>query len=113
MDIHFSCHLDAGTTTNQVMETNIKDTLIETLQESVDLRKFSNIDTTRFEDDLRMDSLDMVEVIVALERKLEITIEEKNLVGVQTIQDLVNAISAIINTPSTSTQSHDFKPIGL
>jgi acyl carrier protein len=77
------------------MVPDIKATIVSILQENIDLSKFTNIVTARFEEDLKMDSLDTVEFIVTLEKQLEMTIDERYLVGVKTVQDLITAVSAI------------------
>lgn len=43
-------------------------------------------------DDLGMDSLDMVEVIMAMEREFEINMSDEELVGIKTVDDLVKKI---------------------
>lgn len=43
-------------------------------------------------DDLGMDSLDMVEVIMAMEKEFEINMSDEELVGIKTVNDLVKKI---------------------
>ena len=48
------------------------------------------------EDDLGMDSLDAVELSMALEEAFDITIEEDKLAGFKTVEDIVNYIDSVI-----------------
>jgi acyl carrier protein len=45
-------------------------------------------------DDLGADSLDLVEVVMALEERLDITIPEDELEGIKTVGQAVDAVSA-------------------
>ncbi len=63
---------------------------VEVLQVSPE----SVVKEARFADDLDADSLDLVELVMALEETFDITVEEDELEGVETIGqafDLVNA----------------------
>lgn len=46
-------------------------------------------------DDLGMDSLDAVELSMALEEEFDVTIEEDKLAGFKTVEDIVNYIESI------------------
>ncbi len=51
------------------------------------------VEEASFKDDLDADSLDLVELVMALEEKLDITVPEEDLEGVQTVGhalDLIN-----------------------
>ncbi len=51
------------------------------------------VEDASFKDDLDADSLDLVELVMALEEKLDITVPEEDLEGVQTVGhalDLIN-----------------------
>lgn len=62
----------------------------ETLQ--VDEDKVT--ESASFADDLQADSLDLVELVMALEDELELTIEEDALEGVSTVSDALDVIMA-------------------
>ena len=47
----------------------------------------------RFKDDLDADSLDLVELVMALEEKLDINVPEEELEGVETIGQAVELIN--------------------
>ena len=48
---------------------------------------------TSFVDDLEADSLDIVELIMAVEEEFGITIEDQDVEGIKTIGDVVNYIA--------------------
>ena len=47
-----------------------------------------------FADDLEADSLDVVELVMALEEKLDISIPEEDLEGIKTVGEALNVIVA-------------------
>jgi len=47
-----------------------------------------------FADDLEADSLDVVELVMALEEKLDISIPEEDLEGIKTVGEALNVIDA-------------------
>jgi acyl carrier protein len=47
-----------------------------------------------FADDLEADSLDVVELVMALEEKLDISIPEEELEGIKTVGEALNVIAA-------------------
>ena len=48
----------------------------------------------RFGDDLDADSLDLVELVMALEEQFDITVDESELEGVETVEQAFNLISS-------------------
>ena len=48
----------------------------------------------RFAEDLDADSLDLVELVMALEESFEITVEESELDGVQTVQQAFELVTS-------------------
>ena len=48
----------------------------------------------RFAEDLDADSLDLVELVMALEESFEVTVDEAELEGVETVEQAFNLISA-------------------
>jgi acyl carrier protein len=50
----------------------------------------------RFDDDLDADSLDLVELVMALEEAFDITVEEAELEGVQTVAQAFGLVTAKI-----------------
>lgn len=52
---------------------------------------------TRFVDDLGADSLDLFQVVLKLEEKFEITINDSQMENIQTVGDAVEAIKKSVN----------------
>lgn len=50
------------------------------------------IESASFKDDLDADSLDLVELVMALEEKLDITVPEEDLEGIGTVGDALNLL---------------------
>jgi acyl carrier protein len=48
----------------------------------------------RFGDDLDADSLDLVELVMALEESFDITVDESELEGVETIEQAFNLVTS-------------------
>lgn len=51
-------------------------------------------ETATFADDLEADSLDVVELVMALEEKLDISIPEEELEGIKTVGEALDVIAA-------------------
>lgn len=67
-----------------------KECAVEVLQVPAD----KVVPDARFDKDLDADSLDLVELVMALEEKFDISVDESELEGVETVQqafDLVNS----------------------
>lgn len=70
----------------------VKEVFVETINcNEDDVKLESNIT-----DDLGMDSLDAVELVMALEETFEISIEEDKVATFVTVQDIVNYIESVI-----------------
>ena len=54
-----------------------------------------NIDTS-FQDDLKADSLDLVELIMAIEDEFDLEIEDENMVDIASVGDVVEYISKVL-----------------
>lgn len=66
----------------------VKKIIAETLEVDVkEVKEDSNLIA-----DLRMESLDLVDLVVAFEEKYEITIDDKNFKKLQTVKDIVTYI---------------------
>ena len=52
------------------------------------------VPTARFGDDLDADSLDLVELVMALEETFDITVDEAELEGIETVGQAYDLISA-------------------
>ena len=52
------------------------------------------VETATLKDDLGADSLDLVELVMALEERLEVTIPEEELENIKTVGQAVDAVAA-------------------
>jgi acyl carrier protein len=69
-----------------------KECAVEVLQ--VDPEKV--VPAARFDDDLEADSLDLVELVMALEETFSITIPESDLEGVETVEQAFTLVTSKI-----------------
>ena len=70
----------------------MKDKIIEILVEQLDLERDEINETSNFVDDLEMDSLDMMELVIEMEKETGIKIENEKLVDIKTVSDLLSYI---------------------
>ena len=68
--------------------TALKDVAVEVLGVEAD----AVVETASFKDDLEADSLDLVEVVMALEEKFDISIPEDDLADVGTVGQAVDIV---------------------
>ena len=52
------------------------------------------VEEARFKEDLDADSLDLVELVMALEEKLDISVPEEDLEGVETVGNALDLIAS-------------------
>jgi acyl carrier protein len=52
------------------------------------------VEQARFNEDLDADSLDLVELVMALEEAFDITIDESELEGIETVEQAFNLITS-------------------
>ncbi len=52
------------------------------------------VESAGFKDDLSADSLDLVELVMALEERFDVTIPEEELEGITTVGQAVDAVEA-------------------
>lgn len=74
------------------------DIVIESIAEHLNLSKSEIIsieEDTKLKEDLKIDSLDAIEISMILEEKLDIEFEESDMDGVVTIGDLVKVVEKI------------------
>lgn len=74
--------------TREEILSTLKDVAIEVLGVEAD----AVVETASFKDDLEADSLDLVEVVMALEEKFDITIPEDDLSDVGTVGQAVDLV---------------------
>jgi len=71
---------------------SIEDKVVEIIVEQLDVTKEECVPEASFIDDLGADSLDIVELIMALEENFSIEINDDELRKIRTIQDSINFI---------------------
>jgi acyl carrier protein len=74
----------------------LKDVAVEVLGVEAD----AVVETASFKDDLEADSLDLVEVVMALEEKFDISIPEDDLADVGTVGQAVDIVLDRVATPA-------------
>jgi len=67
----------------------MKEKIIEILMEQLDLDRDEIKDDSNFVDDFEMDSLDMMEMVIEMEKATGIKIENEKLVDIKTVGDLM------------------------
>jgi acyl carrier protein len=71
---------------------SIEDKVVEIIMEQLDVTKEECVPEASFIDDLGADSLDIVELIMALEENFGIEITDEELRKIRTVQDSFNFI---------------------
>lgn len=70
----------------------MKEKIIEILMEQLDLERDEINESSNFTDDLEMDSLDMMELVIEMEKETGIKIENEKLINIKTVADLLTYI---------------------
>jgi len=71
---------------------SIEDRVVEIVVEQLDVTKDECAPEASFMDDLGADSLDIVELIMAMEENFGVEISDDELVQIKTIQDVIDFI---------------------
>lgn len=71
---------------------SIEERIIEIVMEQLDVTKEECVPEASFMDDLGADSLDIVELIMAMEENFGVEISDDELARIRTIQDVVSFI---------------------
>ena len=80
------------------MSENIKDKVIAIIADQLDVDKESIETTASFVDDLGADSLDTVELVMALEEEFEIEIPDEEAEKIGTVQQAIDKITAQVSS---------------
>lgn len=67
----------------------MKDQILQILMEQLDLEKDDIKDDSDFVEDLEMDSLDMMELVIEIEKKLGKTIDNEKLADIHNMNDIM------------------------
>jgi len=70
----------------------MKEQIIEILMEQLDLERDDIKDDSDFVEDLEMDSLDMMELVIEIEKKLNLSIDNEKLADIHCLNDLMQYI---------------------
>lgn len=78
---------------NEVLVQKVKDIIAETLG----VKKSEVVPTASFIDDLNADSLDIVELVMTIEKEFDIEIPDDEAEKIRTVQDAVDYIVAHVS----------------
>ena len=70
----------------------VSERFIEVIVDTLAVDPEECVESARFKEDIPMDSLDVIELMVATEEEFGITINDSDVEGVETINDAINAI---------------------
>jgi acyl carrier protein len=74
------------------IEAKVKEVLLEIL----DIKEEEIVPTARFVDDLKATSIDLVEIVAALQNTFDVDIDEAKVIRMQTVQDSVDCFREAI-----------------
>ena len=72
--------------------TDVLTAVQESAKEVLGVEVDAVVEDARFKDDLDADSLDLVELVMALEERFEVTIPEEELGGIETVGQAVDVV---------------------
>lgn len=70
--------------------TSVLEALQDVATEILGVDRTAVVDDARFKDDLNADSLDLVELVMALEERLDVAVPEEDLEGIGTVGEAVD-----------------------
>lgn len=70
--------------------TSVLEALQDVATEILGVDRAAVVDDARFKDDLNADSLDLVELVMALEERLDVAVPEEDLEGIGTVGEAVD-----------------------
>lgn len=73
----------------------MKDRVLEIISEQFHIDKKNLNKTTSFADDLNADSIELVEMVMTLEDEFDISLDDEELVKIQTIGDVLELIEEL------------------
>jgi acyl carrier protein len=81
-----------------------RDDVLETLRsaavEVLGVEPTAIVDGASFKDDLGADSLDLVELVMAIEDRLDVAIPEEELTDIKTVGDAVEVVMGKLGAPA-------------
>ena len=74
------------------MKKNLKEEVIELIADTLEMDKEQIKETTNLARDLEVESLDLVDLVVAFEEKYNIEIPDQEVKNLQTVSDIISFI---------------------
>ena len=75
---------------------NVEEKVKEILLEILDVKEEEIVPTARFIDDLRATSIDIVEILTALQNAFDVNITEAEAAKIRTVQDAIDLLKSTI-----------------
>ena len=76
---------------------NLKQTIVKIIAKELDVPQRSIKDDTSIQEDLGADSLDVINIVMTIENKFNIEIDEDVLMEFNTVKDIVSRLSTVIS----------------
>jgi acyl carrier protein len=73
---------------------NVEEKVKEVLLEILDVKEEDIVPSTTFVDDLKATSIDLVEIVTALQNTFDVNIDETQVAQMRTVQDAVDFLKA-------------------
>jgi acyl carrier protein len=89
--------LRAITALKEDIVVNVEEKVKAVLLEILDINEEAIVPTARFIDDLHATSIDLVEIITALQNTFDVNITESEAAKIKTVQDAVDLLKAAIS----------------
>lgn len=74
------------------MKKNLKEEIIELIADTLEIDKEQIKETTNLARDLEVESLDLVDLVVAFEEKYNLEIPDQEVKNLQTVSDIISYI---------------------
>ncbi len=75
---------------------NLKNTIIKIIAKELDVPQQSIKDDTSIQEDLGADSLDVINIVMAVENKFNIEIDEDTLMEFNTVTHIVDSLATVL-----------------
>jgi acyl carrier protein len=75
---------------------NVEEKVKEVLLEILDIKEEDIVPSARFVDDLKATSIDLVEIVTALQNTFNVNIDETQVAKMRTVQDVVDFLKTAL-----------------
>lgn len=75
---------------------NVKKIIIKIIAKELDVPQRSIKNDTSIQEDLGADSLDVINIVMAIENKFNIEIDEDMLMEFKTVKDIINRLTTVV-----------------